>query len=90
MSGGVSSELRSAAVKMLFVKEENTSEPETWRIKHEESETCRIKQEESETCRIKQEEPETWRIKQEEQGGWCLSFIFNDCLWYIHKSNVKP
>ncbi len=32
--GGVSSELRSAAVKMVFVKEENTSEPETWRIKH--------------------------------------------------------
>ncbi len=28
ISGGVSSELRSAAVKMVFVEEENTSEPE--------------------------------------------------------------
>ncbi len=55
MSGGVSSELRSAAVKMVFVKEENMSEPEPWRIK----------QEEPETWRIKQEEPETWRIKTE-------------------------
>ncbi len=69
ISGGVSSELRSAAVKMLFVKEEreeNMSEPETWRIKHEEPEPepCRIKQEEPEP------EPETWRIKHEEQGGW--------------------
>ncbi len=34
ISGGVSSELRSAAVKMLFVKEENTSEPEPRIIKH--------------------------------------------------------
>ncbi len=75
MSGGVSSELRSAAVKMVFVKEENTSEPETWRIKQEEPETWRIKHEETKTCRIKQEEPETWRIKHEEQGGWCLFFI---------------
>ncbi len=67
-SGGVSSELRSAAVKMVFVKEEseeNTSEPET----------CRIEHEEPETCRKKHEEPETCRIKQEEEGGWCLFFI---------------
>ncbi len=75
ISGGVSSELRSAAVKMVFVKEESeekTSEPETWRIKQEEPETCRIKHEEPETWRIKHEEPETWRIKHEEQGGWFL------------------
>ncbi len=68
ISGGVSSELRSAAVKMVFVKEEseeNMSEPETWRIKHEEPETWRINH----------EEPETWRIKHEEQGGWSLFFI---------------
>jgi len=65
-------------VKMVFVKEEseeNTSEPETWRIKHEEPETWRIKHEEPETWRIKQEEPEPCRIKQKEQGGWCLFFI---------------
>jgi len=45
ISGGVSTELRSAAVKMVFVKEESEedmseqedmSEPEPWRIKHEE------------------------------------------------------
>ncbi len=51
ISGGVSSELRSAAVKMVFVKEEreeNTTEPETWRIKHEEPETWRINNEEPE------------------------------------------
>ncbi len=68
ISGRVSSELRSAAVKMMFVKEEreeNMSEPETWRIKHEEPETWRINH----------EEPETWRIKHEEQGGWSLFFI---------------
>ncbi len=65
ISGGKSSELRSAAVKMVFVKEENTSEPETWRIKPEEPEPWRIKQ----------EEPEPWRIKHEEQGGWCLFLI---------------
>ncbi len=68
ISGGVLSELRSAAVKMLIVKEEREEdmiEPETWRIKQEEPEPCRIKHEES----------ETWRIKQEEQGGWCLLFI---------------
>ncbi len=38
-------------MKMVFVKEEseeNMSEPETWRIKHEEPETWRIKQEEEE------------------------------------------
>ncbi len=54
-------------MKMLFVKEEreeNTTEPETWRIKHEEPETWRIKH----------EEPETWRIKHEEQS-WCLFFV---------------
>ncbi len=49
-------------MKMVFVKEENTSEPETWRIKHEEPETWRIKH----------EEPETWRIQHKEQGGSCL------------------
>ncbi len=68
ISGGVSSELRSA-VKMVFVKEEseeNMIEQETWRIKQEEPEPMKIKQEEPETWRIKQEEPETWRIKQEE------------------------
>ncbi|XP_058625375.1 oocyte zinc finger protein XlCOF8.4-like [Onychostoma macrolepis] len=46
---------------MVFVKEESEediSEPETWRIKHEEPETWRIKHEEPETWRIKQEEPE--------------------------------
>ncbi len=62
ISGGVSSELRSAAVKMLFVKEENTSEPEPkpCRIKHEEPEPrIIIKHEEPEPCRIKHEEPET-------------------------------
>ncbi|XP_059358986.1 uncharacterized protein LOC132097348 isoform X8 [Carassius carassius] len=53
---------------MVFVKEENTTQPETCRIKHEEPEPRRIKHEEPETCRIKQE-PETWRIKHEEQGG---------------------
>ncbi len=60
-------------MKMVFVKEEseeNTSEPETWRIKHEEPETCRIKHEEPETWRIKHEEPETWRIKHEEPETW--------------------
>ncbi len=65
ISGGISSELRSAAVKMVFVKEEseeNMSEPEPLKIKHEEPEPCRIKH----------EEPETWRIKH---GGWCLFFI---------------
>jgi len=36
ISEGVSTELRSAAVKMVFVKEEDMSEPEPWRIKHEE------------------------------------------------------
>ncbi len=46
ISGGVSSELRSAAVKMVFVKEENMSEPEPLKIKHEEPEPCRIKHEE--------------------------------------------
>ncbi len=68
ISEGVSSELRSAAVKMLFVKEENTSEPEPCRIKHEqpEPEPWRIKHEEPEPWRIKHEEPEPWRIKQEE------------------------
>ncbi len=75
ISGGVSSELRSADVKMVFVKEENMSEPEPWRIKQEEPEPWRKKQEEPEPWRIKQEDPETWRIKQEEQGGWCLFFI---------------
>ncbi len=90
MSGGVSSELISAAVKMLFVKEEseeNMSEPKPWRIKHEEPETepepRRIKQEEPEPCRIKHEEPETEpeprRIKHEDHGGWSLFFINNDC-----------
>ncbi len=74
ISGGVSAELRSAAVKMVFVKEEseeNMIKPEPWRIKHEEPEPEPriIKQEEPEP------EPETWRIKQEEQGGWCLFFI---------------
>ncbi len=56
-------------MKMAFVKhesEENTSEPETWRIKHEEPEPCRIKHEEPEPCRIKHEEPEPCRIKHEE------------------------
>ncbi len=66
---GESSELRSAAVKMVFVKEENTSEPEPCRIKHEEPEPRIIKQEEPEP------EPEPWRIKHEEQGGWCLLLI---------------
>ncbi len=72
ISGGVSSELRSAAVKMVFVKEEseeNMIKPEPCRIKQEEPEP------EPETLRIKQEEPEPWRIKQEAQGGWCLFFI---------------
>ncbi len=82
MSGGVSSELRSA-VKMLFVKEENTSEPEPCRIKHEEPEPCRIKHEEPEPCRIKHEEPEPEPepriIKHEDHGGWSLFFINNDC-----------
>ncbi|XP_052418905.1 uncharacterized protein LOC127963179 isoform X3 [Carassius gibelio] len=68
---------------MVFVKEENMSQPETCSIKHEEPETCRIKQEEPEplrikheepdTCRIKQE-PETWRIEHEEQGASAPSF----------------
>ncbi len=85
MSGGVSAGMRSAAVKMVFVKVENTSEPETWRIKLEEPEPFRIKQEEPEPCRIKHNEPEPWiikheepepcSIKHEEQGGWCLFFI---------------
>ncbi len=82
ISGGVSSELRSAAVKMVFVKEEreeDISEPETWRIKHEELETCRIKHEEPEPRIIKHEETETCRIKQEDHGGWSLFFINNDC-----------
>ncbi len=95
ISGGVSSELRSAAVKMLFVKEENTSEPETcrikheepepkpWRIKHEEPEPCRIKHEEQETEPepriIKHEEPEPRIIKHEDYGGWSLFFINNNC-----------
>ncbi len=57
-------------MKMVFVKKENTSEPETWRIKHEEPEPCRIKKEEPETWRIKHEEPETWRIKHEEPVTW--------------------
>ncbi len=78
-------------MKMVFVKEENMSEPETCRIKQEEPEPepCRIKQEEPEpepeTWRIKHEEQEPCRIKHEEQGGWSL-FIFNDCLWYIRLS----
>ncbi len=95
ISGGVSSELISAAVKMVFVKEENTSEPEPCRIKHKEPEPCRIKHEEPETWRIKHEEPETWRIKQEEtktwrikqeeQGGWCLFFIrISSFICHIH------
>ncbi len=78
ISGGVSAELRSAAVKMVFVKEEseeNIIEPEPFKIKQEEPEPCRIKHEEPEPCRIKHEEPETCRIKHEEQGGWCLLFI---------------
>ncbi len=79
LSGGESAELRSAAVKMVFVKEENTSEPEPCRIKQEEPEPRIIKQEEPEPCRIKQEEPEPepepCRIKQEEPEGWCLFFI---------------
>ncbi len=69
ISGGVSSELRSAAVKMLFVKEENTSEPETCRIKHEEPEP------EPRIIKHEEPEPEPWRIKHEEQGGWCLFLI---------------
>ncbi len=82
---------------MVFVKEEseeNTSEPETWRIKHEEQEPCRIKHEEPETwriqhkeqepCRIKQEEPETWRIKQEEQGCFLLSIHYLTLLCVVH------
>ncbi len=82
ISGGVSSELRSAAVKMVFVKEENMSEPEPCRIKHEEPETGKIKHEEPEPGKIKHEEPEPGkikheepepgRIKHEEQGGWFL------------------
>ncbi len=88
ISGRVSAELRSDAVKMVFVKEEskeNPIKPETWkinqeepeslRIKHEEPETWKINQEEPESLRIKLEEPESLRIKQEEQGGWCLFFI---------------
>ncbi len=80
LSGGESAELRSAAVKMVFVKEEreeNTIEPEPCRIKQEEPEPRIIKQEEPEPCRIKQEEPEPepCRIKQEEPEGWCLFFI---------------
>ncbi len=74
ISGGVSSELRSA-MKMVFVKEENTSEPEPWSIKHEEPDPWSIKHEESDLWSIKHEEPEPWRIKQEGQGGWCLFFI---------------
>ncbi len=60
-------------MKMVFVKEEreeNTTEPETWRIKHEEPETWRIKHEDPETWRIKQEEPEPQRIKHEEPETW--------------------
>ncbi len=73
ISGGVSSELRSAAVKMVFVKEENMSEPEPCRIKHEEPEP--------EPCKINQEEPEPELriIKHEDHGGWSLFFINNDC-----------
>ncbi len=69
ISRGVSSELRSAAVKMVFVKEEseeNTIKPQYFRMKQEEPEPCRNKQEEPELWRIKQEEPEPWRIKQDE------------------------
>ncbi len=68
ISGGVSSELRSAAVKMVFVKEENTSEPETWRIKHEEPKPRIIKYEvpEPEPCRINHEKPEPRIIKYEQ------------------------
>ncbi len=56
--------------------EENTSEPEPWRIKHDEPEHRRIKHDEPEPRRIKQEEPEPWRIKHDEQGGWCLFLTF--------------
>ncbi|KAL0199055.1 hypothetical protein M9458_007595, partial [Cirrhinus mrigala] len=59
ISGGESAELRCAAVKMVFVKEEsekNTIEPEPWRIKQEEPEPLRINNEEPETRRIKLEE----------------------------------
>ncbi len=63
-------------MKMMFVKEESeedTTEPETWRIKHEEPETCRIKQDKPETC----------RIKPEEQGGWFLFFIHHLTLLLV-------
>ncbi len=56
-------------MKMLFVKEENTSEPEPRIIKHEEPEP-RI---------IKHEELEPRIIKHEDHGGWSLFFINNDC-----------
>ncbi len=75
MSGGVSSELRSAAVKMVFVKEEseeNMIKLEPCRIKHEEPET------EPEPRIIKHEEPEPRIIKHDDHGGWSLFFI-NDC-----------
>ncbi|XP_043090138.1 uncharacterized protein LOC122340944 isoform X5 [Puntigrus tetrazona] len=57
MSGGVSSELRPAAVKM-FVKEEFKTEPEPWRIKHEEPEPWRIKQDEQGEVTVDQVEDE--------------------------------
>ncbi len=65
----------------MFVKEENTSEPEPCRIKHEEPEPepCRIKQEEPEPRIVKHEEPEPRIIKHEDHGGWSLFFINNDC-----------
>ncbi len=83
ISGEESSELRSAAVKMVLVKEENTSEPEPEPeprvINHEEPEPCRIKHEEPEPRIIKHEEPEPRIIKHEDHGGWSLFFINNDC-----------
>ncbi|XP_043090139.1 uncharacterized protein LOC122340944 isoform X6 [Puntigrus tetrazona] len=47
MSGGVSSELRPAAVKM-FVKEEFKTEPEPWRIKQDEQGEVTVDQVEDE------------------------------------------
>ncbi|XP_073692130.1 uncharacterized protein [Garra rufa] len=64
--------MRSAAVKMVFVKEESEedmNEPEPWKIKQEELEPCRIKQEEPDTSRIVHEEPEACGIKHEEREG---------------------
>ncbi len=77
---------------MVFVKEEseeNTSEPETWRIKHEEPETWRIKHEEPETWRIKHEEPETQIIKHEEPETWRIKREEPE-TWRIKQEEPEP